>query len=71
MAKQKKKSARSARKTGAIRVKSRKSAYSARPRTADVPRDADVTADIDAAVRQGEAIRADIERRIEAGLSGY
>jgi hypothetical protein len=55
-----------ARKTGAIRAKTGRSGYARTLR--DAPRDADITADIDAAVRQGEAIRAEIERRIEARL---
>lgn len=65
MKRQKKKTARS----GAIRAKAERSAYSSSANSA--PRDADVMADIDAAVRQGEAIRSDIERRIEERLVGY
>lgn len=57
------------RKSGALRTKTARSAYSSR--VAPAPRDAEVVADIDAAVRQGEAIRAEIERRIEARLVGY
>ena len=57
------------RKSGTLRAKTGRSAYARRE--AATPQDADINADIDAAVRQGEAIRAEIERRIEAVLVGY
>lgn len=56
-------------KSGAIRTRPARSAYASSLNSG--PRDADVIADIDAAVRQGEAIRSGIERRIEERLVGY
>lgn len=67
MAKTKKRSLK--RTSGSIRAKTKRSAYASR--LGNAPRDAEVSAEIDSAVREGEALRAEIERRIEQRLEGF